>query len=320
MSNAGRPRKEGLDFAGWDVHVLENDTKIDQLIDAQGIAAFTVYFYLCQRAYATHGYYLEWSYSLCPTVARKLGKGACSEFVKNVVDICFQCCLFDKSLFEVHGILTSRGLQKRYWAAISDRASRFEQKKFWLLEPEECQGFVSCAQNSETSPVKSNFTSGNSNFQQGNTHIKKRKEKETKDIKDTGVSFSPEPENSASEEQAVITLLLNDETEYAVPQKDFESWVELYRTVDVMRELRKMKGWLQANPGRRKTRRGINRFISGWLSREQDHGGVRTVQVQASRVERPGQNQGDPVLAALREMYAEAGNEDPPTNAGGYRQ
>mgnify|MGYP005767795181 CR=1 FL=1 len=29
---------------------------------------------------------------------------------------------------------------------------------------------------------------------------------------------------------------------------------------------------------------------------------------------------GDPVLTALREMYEEAGNEDPPTNAGGYRQ
>lgn len=31
-----------------------------------------------------------------------------------------------------------------------------------------------------------------------------------------------------------------------------------------------MKGWLNANPTKRKTKRGIKRFINSWLSREQD--------------------------------------------------
>ena len=40
--------------------------------------------------------------------------------------------------------------------------------------------------------------------------------------------------------------------------------------VDIMQELRNMKGWCNSNPTKRKTKRGILRFINGWLSREQD--------------------------------------------------
>ena len=35
-----------------------------------------------------------------------------------------------------------------------------------------------------------------------------------------------------------------------------------------------MRGWLMANPDRRKTKRGISRFINNWLSREQDKGRI----------------------------------------------
>ena len=31
-----------------------------------------------------------------------------------------------------------------------------------------------------------------------------------------------------------------------------------------------MKGWCDSNPTKRKTRRGIKRFVNAWLSKEQD--------------------------------------------------
>lgn len=40
----GRPPKRNLNYSTWDVDVLENDTSIDALIDAQGPAGFYVYF------------------------------------------------------------------------------------------------------------------------------------------------------------------------------------------------------------------------------------------------------------------------------------
>lgn len=74
----------------------------------------------------------------------------------------------------------------------------------------------------------------------------------------------------------IISLLLNDKTEYGVTQSYIGELAGLYPAVDIIQELRKMKGWLDSNPDRRKTRRGVKRFINSWLSREQDKGGVKS--------------------------------------------
>lgn len=81
------------------------------------------------------------------------------------------------------------------------------------------------------------------------------------------------PEPKAQDRPPVISLILNDKTEHPVYQEEIEEWKELYPAVDILQELRKMKGWLDANPTKRKTKKGIKRFINGWLSREQDKGG-----------------------------------------------
>lgn len=60
---------------------------------------------------------------------------------------------------------------------------------------------------------------------------------------------------------------------HSIMKSDVESWAELYPAVDVEQELRNMKGWLNANPKKRKTKSGIPRFINAWLSKEQDKGG-----------------------------------------------
>ena len=83
--------------------------------------------------------------------------------------------------------------------------------------------------------------------------------------------FNKKDEPTAeTEEDVFICLPLNDGTVYSVPTKDVEEWTKLYPAVDVDQELRNMRGWLMANKQKRKTRRGINTFINGWLSREQD--------------------------------------------------
>lgn len=87
---------------------------------------------------------------------------------------------------------------------------------------------------------------------------------------DTNVSSCAEPETAST--PPVITLPLNDGSEYPVSPESVKEWTGLYPAVDVMQQLRNMKGWLLSNPEKKKTRRGINRFITGWLSREQDRG------------------------------------------------
>ncbi len=91
----------------------------------------------------------------------------------------------------------------------------------------------------------------------------------------------PEPLEKAPDPSGIL-LPLNDKTTYAVPLSKIETWAAAYPAVDVKQELLKMRSWLESNPQRRKTRRGITRFIDSWLSKEQDRGGRYRQQGAAS--------------------------------------
>lgn len=84
-----------------------------------------------------------------------------------------------------------------------------------------------------------------------------------------------ESSSSMPTEKAAITLTLNDKSEYPLFDKNIAEWKELYPNVDILQELRKMKGWLNSNPTRRKTKKGILKFVNSWLAKEQDKGGYR---------------------------------------------
>ena len=79
------------------------------------------------------------------------------------------------------------------------------------------------------------------------------------------------PDDAALRE--FIRLPLNTGAEHTVTHGEIEQWQDLYPAVDVRQELRNMLGWLLGSPNRRKTKRGIGKFIQGWLGREQDKGG-----------------------------------------------
>ena len=59
---------------------------------------------------------------------------------------------------------------------------------------------------------------------------------------------------------------------HEVAQRDVDEWMQAYPGVDVPQQLRAMRQWSLANPTRRKTKRGVRRFIVSWLARQQDSG------------------------------------------------
>lgn len=89
--------------------------------------------------------------------------------------------------------------------------------------------------------------------------------------KDNIDTICPEPDKP-SPDLSGIKLPLNDKSFYDVPLDKIALWKETYQAVDIEQELKKMAAWLDSNPTRRKTRRGITKFINGWLSRQQDSG------------------------------------------------
>ena len=86
--------------------------------------------------------------------------------------------------------------------------------------------------------------------------------------------ISLEPDKSAPNPSGIL-IILNDKSFYDVPLEKITMWKATYPAVDVEQELRKMGAWCDSNPTRRKTRRGVEKFINNWLSRTQDSGGTK---------------------------------------------
>ena len=96
---------------------------------------------------------------------------------------------------------------------------------------------------------------------------------ESKSESNPNPNICAEPQGDSA---PVAIIPLNTGEEFGVTQAQVDEWAALYPAVDVMQELRNMRGWCLGNPERRKTRRGVVRFIVGWLAREQDKGKQKT--------------------------------------------
>ena len=109
----------------------------------------------------------------------------------------------------------------------------------------------------------------------------KNKKNINKVSKDT---YCAEPKHLATA-PVFIELILNDNSDYPIYQSDVDEWKELYPAVDVEQQLRSMKGWCKSNPTKRKTKRGIKKFINSWLSKEQDkyHGNAPMITKQNTK-------------------------------------
>lgn len=107
--------------------------------------------------------------------------------------------------------------------------------------------------------------------------IEKEKEKNFKDTcsEPSQKPMASKPDGTDSE-NAFIDIPTNTGEPYYVSVEEVAEYKSLYPAVDVEQELRNMKGWSLGNASKRKTRKGMKRFINSWLAREQDRGGSRS--------------------------------------------
>lgn len=123
---------------------------------------------------------------------------------------------------------------------------------------------------SEQRLICDNVTNSSQVVTNSHTEIDIEKELEL----ESNTSICAERECSTPEPEPIITLPLNTSEEYPFFEKDILEFSELYPAVDILQAMRGMKGWLMTNPTRRKTKRGIKRFVNSWLAKEQDRGGT----------------------------------------------
>ena len=108
--------KSGIDYFPLDV-VL--DEKFDLIEAEYGLTGFGVIVRLLQEIYGKAGYYIEWTPEVALLFARKVGLGG--NVVSEIVEASIRRGMFDREKYDKYHVLTSRGIQKRYFEAVSRR-------------------------------------------------------------------------------------------------------------------------------------------------------------------------------------------------------
>jgi len=134
------------------------------------------------------------------------------------------------------------------------------------LKTEETKAYIVIPENEH------NLSENEHNLSENDT--KKSKVKKSKVKRNNYYAMPSANAADTAGENIFITLPLNDKSNYSVSKSDVQHYKILYPAVDVEQQLRSMLGWLEANPSRRKTRTGIKGFITKWLNKVQDRGGV----------------------------------------------
>ena len=256
-----RPQKTGLNYFPLDVDFF-SDNKIRILKARYGMDGIMVYIYLLCEIYK-NGYYMQWNDDFKYILADELN--LTDGFIEQVLTFLLERSLLNSTLFKSDTILTSPGIQKRYQLAVKERAKKrqIEIERFWLLKPEETESFIKVNSFLNDSRNNDSFSRNNSN-KSPEKSLKESKVNKSK----ANIKISSELETSPR--SAVYSLQLIDGSIYPVSQAEVEKYRELYPAVDADQEFRKMIGWLDSHPKNRKTRRGIAKFVNGWLSRAQD--------------------------------------------------
>lgn len=258
-----RPQKDGLDYFPLDVTFF-TDPKIKIIKARYGVDGIAVYIYLLCEIYRT-GYYLQLNEDSIYIFSDDLKMSP--EKVMQVLNFLLERSLFDNKLFQSDKVLTSAGIQKRFQLAVKERAKKnpINAGGFWLLNPEDTEPFIK-VHPSEDNSRKNGDNSGKNVGNSREESIKKSKGKESKGNKSKMIS----PELTGSPGNLAYELTLLDGTSYPVMQETVDKYRALYPAVDVDQEFRKMIGWLDSHPKNRKTSRGIEKFVNGWLCRAQD--------------------------------------------------
>lgn len=255
-----RPPKTGLDYFPKDVDFY-NDYKIMDLLEKYGPVGTIIYDVILTEIYR-NGYYLAEPIDRISTrIVRIIGaKWVQKRLVSQVILDCGELGLFETTLLS-HGVITSVGIQKRY-AAVTSR-NKAHKEKFWLLD-ENGQPLLNAPQN-PFSVTETPISATENRINDAEIPQKESKVNKTKQNKKicSELQASPRPD-------AAYNLILIDGNYYPVMADEVEKYRELYPAVDTDQEFRKMIGWLDTHPKNRKTQKGIQKFINGWLSRAQD--------------------------------------------------
>ena len=113
-----------------------------ELIEAEfGLKGFAVIVKLFQRIYGIQGYYCEWDSEVVLLFSKQLNEGR--NVVSDIVNRAVERDLFDRHQFEQNGILTSKGIQERFFNATARRKKVYVREEYLMLSVDNLPSNVS---------------------------------------------------------------------------------------------------------------------------------------------------------------------------------
>lgn len=132
-----RPTNAGLDYFPLDTDIDQDDKLA--LVEADfGIKGFGIVIKLLMKIYAT-SYYYKWGEKEQKLFSRRVNVDI--DYLSDVVNATFKWEVFNSELYKEYGILTSRGVQKRYFEACVRRKEVEVSRNYLLLNRNEVEKY-----------------------------------------------------------------------------------------------------------------------------------------------------------------------------------
>ena len=128
-----RPIQDGLRYFPLDVDA-DYDDKVQLIEGLHGAVGFAVVIKMFMKIYSS-GYFYKWEDKELILIAKRIGID--SNSVNNIVNDCIKYELFQEKLFNEYRILTSDGIQKRYFTAVGKKKKGEVIKEYLLINEAE---------------------------------------------------------------------------------------------------------------------------------------------------------------------------------------
>lgn len=140
-------QKKGLDYFPFDVDFFQ-DEKIQFVSARFGMKGEAVTLRLLCKIYR-QGYYINWDEDIALLFAKSVGDGCQHSLVNDVVNELLKRGFFHEGIFKRFSILTSKGIQQRYFEAASRRKNVEYDPRFLLINLSKFKNVVALNQNAD---------------------------------------------------------------------------------------------------------------------------------------------------------------------------
>ena len=163
----------GINYFPLNVHL---DDKFE-LIEAEfGLKGFAIVVKLFQKIYGQQGYYCEWTEDVALLFGKNVGLGG--DAVSEIVRAAIKRGIFDSELYDKYQILTSRGIQERYFEAVSRRKEVEVRKEYLLIKVDQIYKNVRILNENVNIPSKNVNISEQKKVEESKAKEKKVEERE----------------------------------------------------------------------------------------------------------------------------------------------